>query len=59
MVTSRTEPSAWIEDGEKYALVGLNIKVHSDVASENIIARYSILADTEFAEGIGRTVRDR
>jgi hypothetical protein len=43
-----TDSAAWIEDGEKYALVGLSLKFEGQLPSGKIAANLSVLADTKF-----------
>jgi hypothetical protein len=40
--------SGWIEDGEKYALVGLSVKFEGDLPAGLVSANLSALADTKF-----------
>jgi hypothetical protein len=42
-------PSAWIDDGEKYALVGLTIKFEGNLPPGKITSNLSVLADTKFS----------
>ena len=41
-----TGAAAWIEDGEKYALVGLSIKLEGQIPSEKISPNLWVLPDT-------------
>jgi hypothetical protein len=43
-----SSPSTWIKDGEKYGLVGLDVKVDEHIPSGSIAPNLSILADTTF-----------
>ena len=49
MRTNITTQSDWIEDGEEYALVGLQIKAGDEVRSGKSSSEYSVLIDTSFA----------
>jgi hypothetical protein len=42
------DPATWIEDGEKYALVGLSVKVEGHIPTGTIASNLSVLADTRF-----------
>jgi hypothetical protein len=39
---------AWINDGEKFGLVGLSVKLHGDIAPGMLTRRFWILTDTTF-----------
>ena len=41
-------PAMWIEDGEKYALVGLSVKTDQDVRSGQVSEHLSVLSETRF-----------
>jgi hypothetical protein len=43
-----TDSAPWIEDGEKYALVGLSLKFEGQLPPGKISANLSVLADTKF-----------
>jgi hypothetical protein len=43
-----TNPSAWIDDGEKYAFVGLSVKLEGQFPSGSLTSNLSVLADTKF-----------
>lgn len=40
---------AWIDDGEKYALVGLTVKFEGALPPGNLAANLSVLAGTTFS----------
>jgi hypothetical protein len=40
--------ATWIEDGEKYAMIGLNIKLAGQIPTGNMTEHFSVLADTAF-----------
>jgi hypothetical protein len=42
-------PSAWIENDEKYALVGLTVKFEGALPPGNLAANLSVLAGTTFS----------
>jgi hypothetical protein len=44
-----TNPSTWIDDGEKYALVGLTVKFEGNLPPGKVTANLSALADTTFS----------
>jgi hypothetical protein len=44
-----TNPSTWIDDCEKYALVGLRVKFEGNLPPGNVTANLSALADTTFS----------
>jgi len=44
-----TGTSDWVEDGEKYALVGLSVKFEGNLPAGGISANLSVLADAKFA----------
>src|SRR5262252_6334557 len=46
--SSMAGPAAWIEDGEKYALVGLSVKVEGQISTGKVTPHLSVLADTKF-----------
>jgi len=46
--SSRGESATWIDDGEKYGLVGLSVKVEGHIPQGTISANLSVLADTTF-----------
>jgi hypothetical protein len=41
-------PASWIDDGEKYALVGLDVKVEGQIPTGQIARRLWVSADTAF-----------
>src|SRR5260370_29170301 len=41
-------PAAWIADGEKYALVGLDVKIEGQIPTGQIAPRLWVLADPAF-----------
>ena len=45
---TRTQATAWIEDGEKYGLVGLTVKFEGSLPPGKITTNLSVLADTKF-----------
>jgi hypothetical protein len=45
---SNGESATWINDGDKYALVGLNVKVEGNIPTGNITPSLWVLADTTF-----------
>jgi hypothetical protein len=46
---TRGDFSAWIDDSEKYALVGLSVKTEGQIPSGTITPTLSVLADTTFS----------
>ena len=46
--SGRGNPATWIDDGEKYALVGLTVKVDGHIPSGTIASDLWVLADTTF-----------
>ena len=42
------DSAVWIEDGEKYALVGLNVKIDGHITPGKIAPNLWVLADTPF-----------
>src|SRR5271154_3183810 len=47
--TMIADPAAWIEDGEKYAFVGLNVKFKGCLTPGKITPNLWVLADTKFS----------
>jgi hypothetical protein len=46
METTIGTPSDWIQNGEKYALVGLSLKADADILTGALGATYAVLVDT-------------
>ncbi len=46
--SGRRNPASWIDDGEKYALMGLSAKVEEYIPSEKITPSLWVLSDTKF-----------
>ena len=42
------DPAPWIADGEKYALIGLNVKIEGRIAKGAFPPHFFLLADTKF-----------
>lgn len=45
---SRGNPATWIDDGEKYALVGLSVKIEGQISTGKVAPHLWVLADTKF-----------
>ena len=43
-----TNPSTWIDDGGKYAFIGLSVKLEGQIPSGSVRSNLSVLADTKF-----------
>jgi len=41
-------PATWIDDSEKYALIGLSVKVEGRISTGKVAPHLSVLADTKF-----------
>jgi hypothetical protein len=48
MKTKSSTPASWIQEGEKYALVALQIKTDNEITSLALDSRYSLLIDAAF-----------
>jgi hypothetical protein len=46
--SSGAKPATWINDGEKYALVGLSVKLEGQISTGNVAPHLWVLADTKF-----------
>ena len=42
------DPAPWISDGEKYALIGLSVKITDRIATSDLPPHFFVLADTKF-----------
>ena len=42
------DPAPWISDGEKYALIGLSVKITDRIATSDLSPHFFVLADTKF-----------
>jgi hypothetical protein len=52
--SGRGNPATWIDDGEKYALVGLSIKVEDDIPFQQFKSYLWASAETTFYGGSSR-----